>query len=200
MILNNIKQIKIVSIILSLISGFIKPIMYNINDIIIKQKISNPVPIKALKVFWWIGALNTSEAICFQPNSSIIAFSLFFLFHLANLKFITQKYCAIHSRIVNSCNPNDFKDKVALVVGVCNDFLPNTLLQTANQTYKNIDVWICDDSNDPKTIQEIDDFVKKHKNVYVCRRPDEHKKLHRTKIGNVSYWLGKYGLQYDYVF
>ena len=129
-----------------------------------------------------------------------IAFTLFFLFHLANLKFITQKYCAIHSRIVNSCNPNDFKDKVALVVGVCNDFLPNTLLQTANQTYKNIDVWICDDSNDPKTIQEIDDFVKKHKNVYVCRRPDEHKKLHRTKIGNVSYWLGKYGLQYDYVF
>ncbi len=75
-ILNNIKQIKIVSIILSLISGFIKPIKYNINDIIIKQKISNPVPIKALKVFWCIGALNTSEAICFQPNSSIIAFSL----------------------------------------------------------------------------------------------------------------------------
>ena len=130
----------------------------------------------------------------------IIAFGLFFLFHLVNPKSITQKYCAIHSRIINSCNPNDFRDKVALVVAVCNDFSPKTLLQTANQTYKNIDVWICDDSNDPAKIKEIDNFVKTHNNYYVCRRPDEHKKLHRTKIGNVSYWLGKYGSQYDYVF
>ena len=127
-------------------------------------------------------------------------FAIFCLFHIVNLKFFTQKYCEIHSRIINSCDPKDFQDKVALVVGVCNDFLPSTLLQTANQTYKNIDVWICDDSSDSKTIKEIDSFVKKHKNVYVCRRPEEHKKLHRTKIGNVSYWLGKYGSQYDYVF
>ena len=128
------------------------------------------------------------------------AFGLFYVFHFANLKSITNKYCEIHTKIINSCSPKDFKDKVALVVGVCNDFLPNTLLQSANQTYKNIDVWICDDSTDPEKIKEIDEFVKKHKNYYVCRRPDEHKKLHRTKVGNVSYWLGKYGSQYDYVF
>ena len=94
-ILNNIKQIKIVSIILSLISGFIKPIMYNINDIIIKQKISNPVPIKALKIFWWIGALNTSEAICFQPNSSIIALSLIVISWL----YLSKSFFTVLERI-----------------------------------------------------------------------------------------------------
>ena len=74
------KQMNIVSIILILISGFIKPIKYNINETIIKQNISNPVPIKALKVFWCIGGLNTSEAICFQPYSSKITLSLMVIF------------------------------------------------------------------------------------------------------------------------
>jgi hypothetical protein len=74
-----------------------------------------------------------------------------------------------------------------LVVGVCNDFSPNQLLQTANQTYKNMDVWICDDSTNQTTINEIDDFVKKHKNFYVSRRDHEHKLQHPTKVGNTFY-------------
>ena len=45
-----------------------------------------------------------------------------------------------HSEIINSCPLKNFNDKVALVIGICNDFLQNTLLQTANQTYKNLDV------------------------------------------------------------
>ena len=49
---NKIKHMNIVSTILSLISGFIIPIKYNIKETIIKQKISNPVPMNAHKVFW----------------------------------------------------------------------------------------------------------------------------------------------------
>ena len=105
-----------------------------------------------------------------------------------------------HSEIINSCPLKNFNDKVALVIGICNDFLPNTLLQTANQTYKNLDVWICDDSSNPDVIKEVDEFAKQHKNVYVCRRDSEHKKLHKSKIGNTFYWLNKYGSKYDYIF
>ncbi len=105
-----------------------------------------------------------------------------------------------HSTIINSVNSKKLSDKVALVVGVCNDFSPNQLLQTANQTYKNMDVWICDDSTNQTTINEIDDFVKKHKNFYVSRRDHEHKLQHPTKVGNTFYWLNKYGKKYDFVF
>ncbi|MCQ2748109.1 MAG: hypothetical protein MJ223_02530 [Mycoplasmoidaceae bacterium] len=45
-----------------------------------------------------------------------------------------------HTKIINSCKGLKFNDKVAMVVPTCNDFLPNTILQTAKQTYKNIDI------------------------------------------------------------
>ncbi len=130
----------------------------------------------------------------------IMVFAFFVVYYLSNLKSIITGVCNKHIKILNSCTTSEFHDKVALVVGVCNDFSPNSLLQSANQTYKNIDVWICDDSSNPIKIKEIDDFVKKHKNYYVCRRDEQHRKQHPTKIGNVTYWLHKYGSKYDYVF
>lgn len=138
--------------------------------------------------------------ICYLINIPILAFSIFILYYMANLKFVFNDICRKHTRIITSCNPKIFHDKVALVVGVCNDFSVNALIQTANQTYKNIDIWICDDSNNPKIINEIDSFAKKHSNVYICRRDQEHKKKHASKIGNVTYWLNIYGNKYDYVF
>ena len=130
----------------------------------------------------------------------MLAFIFFIAFYLSNLNNVIKESCNKHLKILNSCTPSKFRDKIALVVGTCNDFSPNSLLQSANQTYKNIDVWICDDSNNPIKIKEIDDFVKKHRNFYVCRRDEQHKKQHPTKIGNVTYWLHKHGSKYDYVF
>lgn len=138
--------------------------------------------------------------LCYLINIPIFAFTIFSLYYIANLNFALNGVCCKHTKIITSCNTKIFHDKVALVIGVCNDFSPNALIQTANQTYKNIDIWICDDSNDPKIINEIDNFAKKHNNVYICRRDQEHKKQHASKIGNVTYWLNKYGYKYDYVF
>ena len=103
------------------------------------------------------------------------------------------------AKIINSCDPKNFNDKVALIVGICDDFMPNTLLQTANQTYKNIDVWLCDDSKNEKNRELINSFAKEH-GFFVMRRDPEHKKMHKSKVGNISYWLNKYGSKYDYVF
>ena len=86
-----------------------------------------------------------------------------------------------------------------MVVGICDDFMPNTLLQTANQTYKNIDVWLCDDSKNEKNKEFINSFAKEH-GFFVMRRDSEHKKMHKSKVGNTFYWLNKYGSKYDYVF
>ncbi|MCQ3908574.1 MAG: hypothetical protein MJ200_03365 [Mycoplasmoidaceae bacterium] len=44
-----------------------------------------------------------------------------------------------HARIINSCDPSTFNDRVALIVTVCNDLTENTILQTKKQTYKNLD-------------------------------------------------------------
>lgn len=103
------------------------------------------------------------------------------------------------AKIINSCDSKKFNDKVALIVCICDDFMPKTLLQTANQTYKNIDVWICDDSKNEKNRELIDSFAKEH-GFFVMRRDSEHKKMHKSKIGNIDYWLERYGKGYDYIF
>lgn len=101
--------------------------------------------------------------------------------------------------IINSCDPSKFKDKVAMVVSTCNDILPSTILQTARQTYKNMDVWISDDSNKPEMIVKIDAFAKQH-GFHVLHRDPEHKRQHPTKLGNLFYFLEKQGNNYDFIF
>ncbi len=88
--------------------------------------------------------------------------------------------------------------KVALIVGVCNDLSPNTLIQTANQTYKNLDVWILDDSTKPDVITQIQNFANDH-GYHVCRRPSEHRLAHPSFIGNIFYFLDKHANEYEYM-
>lgn len=104
------------------------------------------------------------------------------------------------AKIINSCvDSKKWNDKVAMLVPVCNDFLPNTILQTAKQTYPNMDVWISDDSSKPEVQKVIDAFCKKH-HFHLIRRDAKHKQEHPNKIGNIYYFFAKYGAKYDYIF
>ena len=92
-----------------------------------------------------------------------------------------------------------FDDKIAMLVPTFNDFSPKTIIQTANQTYKNIDVWILNDSEDVNLTNQIKEFCNKHK-FYFLQHDSYHKQQHPTKIGNIYYFLKKYGNKYDYIF
>lgn len=111
-----------------------------------------------------------------------------------------RSYVNEHTKIINSCDHSTFNDKVAMVVLTCNDIAPNTILQTMKQTYKNMDVWISDDSYKPEEVKLVDEFVAAHPEVKLFRRPAEHKKIHRAKVGNLFAWLDAHGSEYDYVF
>ena len=133
-----------------------------------------------------------------------IAISLYLIFRVS-ITYLTYKKWYPHllneqAKIINSCvDSKRWKDKVVMLIPVCNDFLPNTILQTAKQTYQNIDIWIIDDSSKPEIQQEIKAFCKSH-NFHLLQRDPNHKKAHPTKIGNIYYFLSKYGHQYDYIF
>jgi membrane glycosyltransferase len=92
-----------------------------------------------------------------------------------------------------------FDDKIAMLVPTFNDFSPNTIIQTANQTYKNIDVWILNDSEDVNLTNQIKKFCDEHK-FYFLQHDSHHRQQHPTKIGNIFYFLEKYGNKYDYIF
>lgn len=109
-----------------------------------------------------------------------------------------KKYINEHTKIINSCDSSTFNDRVAILVSTCNDCVPSTILQTAKQTYKNVDVWICDDSSNPDHMQMIDEFAKQH-NIRVFRRSQEHRSKYRSKVGNVFAWVDAHGNDYDYI-
>jgi hypothetical protein len=71
--------------------------------------------------------------------------------------------------------------KVFLLVTVKDDFLPNNLLFTLNQTYKFASVYILDDSVTTKFKDMIDSFAKKH-NCNVLRRSSNE----LYKVGNLN--------------
>lgn len=145
-------------------------------------------------VFYWI----------FATITAIITFLGFLvlikqLFTFVQLPKWYNNYINETTKIINSCDLTHAKYKVAMVVCTCNDVLPNTILQTSRQTYKNMDVWISDDSTKPDIIEQIDSFCKEH-GFHVLHRDPNHKKQHPTKIGNLFYFLDKYGSKYDYIF
>ncbi len=132
----------------------------------------------------------------FTPSAAVF---IRYLFLALNYKEWNRQYLNSCTKIVSSCKNMKINAKVAMVVCTCNDISFNTILQTAQQTYENMDVWISDDSNNPETIESIDNFCKKH-GFYACHRDVNHKKAHPTKIGNLFYFLEKHGKNYDYIF
>lgn len=131
---------------------------------------------------------------------------LFFIYYSLCTLTITWKYdkwfrqtIENDTKIISSCQHMQFSDKIAMLVPVCNDFLPSTIIQTANQTYKNIDVWIISDSTNATLIDEMKKFCLNHK-FHFLQHDSNHRQQHPTKIGNIFYFLEKYGNKYDYIF
>lgn len=121
------------------------------------------------------------------------------IFVIIDYKQWFANYLSEHSKIINSCKIVPKNKKIAMVVATCNDFSPNTIMQTARQTYKNMDVWVSDDSSKKEVIDAIDKFCAKH-NYHVLHRDPAHKKAHPTKIGNIFYFMEKVGNKYDFIF
>lgn len=111
-----------------------------------------------------------------------------------------NKYMDESAKIINNCNPTTFNDKVALLVTVCNDFTPNTVLQLCKQTYKNMDCWILDDSFKPAEIEKINTFLKNHPNVHYFKRSEQNRKEHPSQMGNIMAWVHAHWKKYDYIF
>ena len=153
-----------------------------------------------------IGKKSIMAFFCFL---CIVELPLMFIMHCVLWKFILiyisfKKWypCLLNKQaeIINSCvDSKKWKDRVAMFVPVCNDFLPNTILQTAKQTYANMDVWISDDSSKYEVQKAVDAFCKKH-HFHLIRRDAKHKQDHPNKIGSIYYFFEKYGDKYDYIF
>ena len=87
------------------------------------------------------------------------------------------------------------QSKVVYVYTIHNDFMPGRLLQTMQQTYKNIEYWISDGSSNKEVINEVNEFVKKNKNVNLYRLPKESK----NKADNLNTFLKNVKPQYDFL-
>jgi glycosyltransferase involved in cell wall biosynthesis len=92
-------------------------------------------------------------------------------------KFYKNIYQIYNSAIINE------EPKVVIIHMVCNDFIPEILRRIMRQKYKNIEYVICSDSSKTEEIQKEDAFAKKH-NLYISRRPSEHRKQFGVRAGN----------------
>lgn len=106
--------------------------------------------------------------------------------------------------IINNVDLNRIKPKVAIVQGVCDDFNPTTFIDLFNQTYKNVDYFILDDSYSKSSSSKLNDYVHKFKkqyskNVTIIRRDNENKKKFLWKFGNIKNFIAKYPNKYDYI-
>ncbi len=115
-------------------------------------------------------------------------------------RFITNKHCfkkLVYESldIVNTTNLPDKLPKVVYVYTTHNDFMPGRLLQSMNQTYKNIEYWISDGSSKEESRTAIDEFVKKNRNVKLYRLPRESK----NKADNLNTFLKNSSVKFDYL-
>ncbi len=83
------------------------------------------------------------------------------------------------------------RPKVLLVYCTCNDFSGDSLLKSMNQTYKNIEVVILDDSNQKEYKTMVNAFGDQH-NIKVIRRRSRV----GFKAGNLNHYLKK--AKFDY--
>ncbi len=84
--------------------------------------------------------------------------------------------------------------KVVYVYTTHNDFWETRLLQSMQQTYKNIEYWISDGSSNKEKIQEIKDFCKKYNvNYHSLNRPS------LNKADNLNHFLKYAKVDFDYL-
>lgn len=126
----------------------------------------------------------------------------FFFFGITNL-VIAIFYVALKNRakteeleILGRNLPSDWNPRVQLLYTTYNDFLPYAFLQCLNQTYKNVEGVILDNSTDDKYIEKINKFISAHPEVKLIRKSGNK----NAKAGNLNNYLCKQGKgTYDYI-
>lgn len=151
----------------------------------------------------WLSTATILSIVLWFISNILLIISLF-CFIRAFICFVTyprwiKQYCNYCSEIINCTHLEPNKLRVCAIVYVCNDLAPATILQSMNQTYKNFDVWILDDSSKPECIAQVDKFCKEN-GYYVLHRDPIHKKNHPSMVGNLHYFLDRHANEYDYIF
>ena len=134
----------------------------------------------------------------------LIFYTIRFFLYAFFIPSYLKKLVISNLKIINKIDLNKIKPKVAIVQSVCNDFVPSTFVDLFNQTYKNVDYFILDDSNSDNTSQKliewIDTFKKNYgKDVTIIKRDVENKKKFLWKFGNIKNFVEKYCDKYDYI-
>lgn len=138
--------------------------------------------------------LNILVGICMVDFINPIAILAFFIIQLINIlvayrlsEFITS--LILKKKDLSKLNELTSTTPVALLYVTYNDAMPEALARLKNQTYKNCDIFILDDSTDKKRRELIDRFDYK-----TIRRAE------RTgfKAGALNNWLSLYGDEYEY--
>lgn len=79
--------------------------------------------------------------------------------------------------------------RAALLYLTCNDAMPEALSRLDNQTYKNLTIFVLDDSTDERYQALVDSY-----GYETVRR--QHRR--GAKAGNLNHWLSLYGDQFEY--
>ncbi|MBQ7749360.1 hypothetical protein IJR75_02075 [bacterium] len=111
----------------------------------------------------------------------IIFYTIRFFLYAFFIPNYLKKLVISNLKIINNIDLDKIKPKVAIVQSVCNDFVPSSFVDLFNQTYKNVDYFILDDSYSDTTSQQliecVDMFKKKYgKDVAIIKRNTENKK------------------------
>lgn len=104
---------------------------------------------------------------------------IYVIWYYLNKRRLNKRY----RRIINT-DVTNVNDKILMVYCTCNDFDGTSLEKCMNQTYKNVETVILDDSNDENYKKQIDDFASKH-NIKVVRRENRV----GFKAGNINHYL-----------
>lgn len=106
------------------------------------------------------------------------------LFYYMNIK---RNGLNVEQKILETPLTNNYKNaKVFLLYCTCDDFIKESLVKCINQTHKNTEVIILDDSNNEDYKEQIDLFASEY-NIKVVRRKDRK----GFKAGNLNNFLKK---------
>ncbi len=138
----------------------------------------------AARTQWYLGALTLASALFITyfwlNGTKDIVYTLYF--HLVQ----RPRPAEVPKRAAGGSDP-----KVVLVYCTCDDFSAESLLRSMAQRYGNYEVVILDDSSEPASLAEIDEFAARH-HVRVVRRADRA----GFKAGNLNNYLRT--AEYDY--
>jgi cellulose synthase/poly-beta-1,6-N-acetylglucosamine synthase-like glycosyltransferase len=147
-----------------------------------------------LLFFLTFGILNISVGVYMVPHNSINGFLYFFIMQIINIGVAYRLIelllsLAVKKKDLHKVNKLVSSPSVALLYVTYNDAMPDLLRKLKDQTYKNCDIFILDDSTNERYIKLIDNYG--FKTIRRGTRPG-------FKAGSLNNWLSLYGDKYDY--